>query len=63
MSNCAVLDSQELDNLKGRLLIQLKAAGLDNPYPKITCDECNNKNKCNESYDLYNIDGDCLAMK
>lgn len=28
-----------------------------------TCDDCVIKDECEWAFDLYNIDGDCLALK
>lgn len=30
---------------------------------EFTCNNCDDVDKCIWSYDLYNIDGDCLAQK
>jgi hypothetical protein len=37
----------------------------DKPLPRITCDECESSTDgdCYWAYDLYNTDGDCLAVK
>ena len=33
------------------------------PPKEITCDSCQDPENCPYCYDLYNTDGDCLAMK
>jgi len=35
----------------------------DHPLETLTCYKCNQRDKCKYVDDLYNTDGDCLAMK
>lgn len=31
--------------------------------PRCTCNHCGSVNECEWAHDLYNMDGDCLAVK
>jgi len=30
---------------------------------KFTCDDCRSRGVCRWAYDMYNVNGDCLAIK
>lgn len=51
----------QLQKRRSRMIRDLKKHRVD--YSEITCDECEVRSRCLESYDIYNTDGDCLAIK
>jgi hypothetical protein len=48
------------DPLSEKDLMEILA---DHPLETLTCYKCNQRDTCKYVDDLYNIDGDCLAMK
>lgn len=43
--------------------IELRMLGHKTEGVEITCQECPHNGTCDLAWDLYNTDGDCLAMK
>jgi len=56
------LDLQALDNLRGQSITRLKEA-TGEIITEFTCDDCDSRFTCCYVFDIYNTDGDCLAMK
>lgn len=43
--------------------IDLRNHGIISPAREVTCEKCQYNDACEYAWDLYNTDGDCLAMK
>lgn len=53
---------QMYPHLDGRIGSEL-AADTDAAFKRFTCHDCPHVGKCGYEFDLYNTDGDCLAIK
>lgn len=45
-----------------KMIKYLRLASYGDGY-SITCDDCDARSRCQYSFDVYNTDGSCLAMK
>jgi len=54
--------ADELEIQRFRVIEFFKKEGMD-VENRITCDKCIDLFDCEYAYDMYNIDGDCLASK
>lgn len=52
---------EQLDKLRKKMIAL--SAGTGEQISEFTCDDCDVKERCQFVFDLYNTDGDCLAMK
>ncbi len=61
MPKCHGYEMNTHELVPGNLLDTTKWDNLQ--VKEFTCNECDNTILCRYAYDLYNTDGDCLAMK
>jgi hypothetical protein len=52
-----------MKNLKHTFIGADVSLGNKEQLTKLTCDDCISSNVCEFAFDLYNTDGDCLALK
>lgn len=52
---------QQVERMRKRMINDLHKNDIS--FTELTCDDCDLKYRCRELYDLYNTDGDCLAIK
>jgi len=54
---------EELHEIRKKAMMELTTMYRTCFVPEISCDNCSGVSTCMLAYDLYNIDGDCLAEK